>query len=209
MSALFRNYAAVAAAVIDQIFGEPFVAFPMAFVGGKFVFDTGRAPAPVSANLTEKAVFADDIGHHGARAARNIVSEHATQHSEIEILASALPYDLKAKDRLQRAVDGVFWEIQGVQADDLDHVTFRVTMMGPLTGALPGSPNSTTYAVLLVAPLAGAMGGPLTGALPGSPNSTTYAVLLVAPLAGAMGEPLTGALPGAVNSTAYTVLLAA
>ena len=103
----------------------------MAFVGGKFVADASRTPAPVNANLTEKAVFADDIGHHGARAARNIVSEHATTHSEIEILAFALPYDLKAKDRLQRAADGIFWEIQGIQADDLDHISFRVTEMGP------------------------------------------------------------------------------
>lgn len=127
----FREYAAAASLAIDELFGEPFIAWPMAFVGGKFVADTSRTPEPVSANLTEKAVFADDIGHHGARAARNIVSEHATTHSEIEILASALPYDLKAKDRLQRVDDGVFWEIQGIQADDLDHISFRVTEMGP------------------------------------------------------------------------------
>jgi hypothetical protein len=133
LSVPFRDYAAAGAAAIDQIFGEPFIAFPMAFVGGKFVADPGRAPAPVSANLTERAVFADDIGHHGARAARNIVSEHATTHSEIEILASALPYGLKAKDRMQRGADGVFWEIQGIQADDLDHITFRVTEMGPMS----------------------------------------------------------------------------
>jgi hypothetical protein len=131
VSAIFRDYAAAASGVIDQVFGEPFIAIPMAFVGGKFVADTSRTPAPVSGNLTEKAVFADDIGHHGARAARNIVSEHATTHSTIEILAAALPYDLKAKDRFQRWADGVFWEIQGIQADDLDHIEFRVTMMGP------------------------------------------------------------------------------
>ena len=133
MSVPFRDYAAAGAAVIDQIFGEPFIAFPMVFVGGKFIADKSRAPAPVSANLTEKAIYADDIGHHGARAARNIVSEHATTHSTIEILASSLPYDLKAKDRLQRAEDGVFWEIQGIQADDLDHIEFRVTIMGTQT----------------------------------------------------------------------------
>jgi hypothetical protein len=132
VSVPFRDYAAAASGTIDQIFGEPFIAFPMAFVGGKFVADPVRAPAPVWANLTEKAIFADDIGHHGARAARNIVSEHATTHSEIEILSAALPYRLKAKDRMQRGADGVFWELQGIQADDLDHTTFRVTEMGPM-----------------------------------------------------------------------------
>jgi hypothetical protein len=126
----FRSFAAAAGGVIDIIFGEPFTAVPMQFVGGKWSQDPIRTPLTINGNLIQQPAFDDAIGHHGQRAARNIVAEHATTHSQIEILESSLPYSLKAKDRFERLSDGTLWEIQGVQSYDLDHISFRITIMG-------------------------------------------------------------------------------
>ncbi|GEM_PF-2276164 len=132
MSVAFRGYAAAAAQVLDQIFGEPFIILPMAYVGGKYVADTSRAQASVTAIYTEKAVFSQPIGQRNAAAtSQTIVAEHATAYDSIEILKAAVPYDVRAKDRFKRLSDNTFFEVQGVLNDDLDHVSFRVTKMGP------------------------------------------------------------------------------
>lgn len=129
----FRAFAATAAVILDQIYGEPFNVKPMAMVSGKWIADPARAPTAVTAVLTEKSAFSPPIGQKNLSGmSKGIVSEHATMFSTIDIARAALPYALRAKDRLVRAADSMIFEIEGVENDDLDHVTYRVAQLGPL-----------------------------------------------------------------------------
>lgn len=131
MSDLFRPYAATAAGVIDNVFGESFAVFPMAFANGRYSADQTRAGQIVRGVFSEKALFSDPVGQRNAGGmSKNIVAEHATTTATIDIKKSAIPYVLRDKDRLQRVADGVYFEVSGVLNDDLDHVSYRVVDLG-------------------------------------------------------------------------------
>lgn len=131
MTTLYRRAAAVAAGVIDRVYGEPFLLRPMAFVGGKWVGDPARGGASLTAILTEKSAFSDPIGERNASGmSKGVASGHATSFSTIEIKKSAIPYPVVDKDRFTRVETGDIYEVSGDPKTDLDHVVLRVVKLG-------------------------------------------------------------------------------
>jgi hypothetical protein len=131
MATLFRRAAATAAAVIDRVFGEPFLLRPMALVGGKWVSDPARASVSLTAVLTEKQAFSDPIGERGGSGmSKDVASQHATSFSTIEIEKAAAPYQISAKDRFTRIETGDAYEVSGAPKTDLDHIVLRVVRIG-------------------------------------------------------------------------------
>jgi hypothetical protein len=136
MTTNFYNYAAVAATTLDAVFGDivGFNVQPMALIGGKWIADSSRsAVLGVTAILTQNVALDEPRGRRGGSNVTNMVAEHATTASLIEIAKAATPYALRNKDRMMRVADGVIFEISAVEATEFDHVTFRVVRLGVST----------------------------------------------------------------------------
>lgn len=128
---LFRSAVSAAIPALEAVFGEQFIITPQAYIGGRHGPDPARDDVRVTGIFTDIANIGDMIGERNASGmSKGVVSGSASGQGTIDFKRSAVPFEIKSKDRIERVETGEKFEVTGAPTNDLDHIFIRVVRLG-------------------------------------------------------------------------------